>query len=133
MSFRTIWNAMPRWICSKSTVSKQRRSFTKWEDVRPILFIRRKPRKIINKSLPFGIEELVENYEVPLKDNDVIIMSSDGILENVVDANRLETFLKSVKDLTPQRIVYELFNFAVKNELKTNDDMTLIALRIKEA
>jgi hypothetical protein len=89
--------------------------------------------KIINKSLPFGIEELVENYEVPLKDNDVIIMSSDGILENVVDTNRLETFLKSVKDLTPQRIVYELFNFAVKNELKTNDDMTLIALRIKEA
>jgi serine/threonine protein phosphatase PrpC len=43
--------------------------------------------------LPFGIDELPENYEYELEDNDLILMSSDGIFENIIEEKELEEFL----------------------------------------
>ena len=36
-----------------------------------------------------------------------------------------------IKDENPQKIVYELLNYANKQKLKTKDDMTLIVLKVK--
>lgn len=89
-----------------------------------------KVEKITNKNLPFGIEELIDNYEYKVEGGDLIVMSSDGIFENVVDMNQLENFIRQIRDLPPQKIVYEILNYTVNNKVKVIDDMSLIALKI---
>lgn len=89
--------------------------------------------RIINKSLPFGIEEEIDNSEYQLEEDDLVLMSSDGIFENLVDMNKLESFIDSIKDLPPQKIVYEILNYAINNKVKTKDDMSVVALKIKSA
>lgn len=88
--------------------------------------------KIINKSLPLGIEEMVDQMEYKLDSGDLIIMSSDGILENIIDNDKFETYVKKIKSLAPQQIVYEILNYASSHELKVKDDMTVIALKISK-
>jgi len=89
--------------------------------------------RIINKSLPFGIEEEIDNSEYQLEEDDLVLMSSDGIFENLVDMNKLESFIDSIKDLPPQKIVYEILNYAINNKVKTKNDMSVVALKIKSA
>lgn len=60
-------------------------------------------------------------------------MSSDGIFENLIDENKLQDYIQSIKNLPPQRIVYELLNYTINNKIKTKDDMSIIALKIQEA
>ena len=86
--------------------------------------------KIINKNLPLGIDEVVDQNTYKLEDEDIIIMSSDGILENFVDNELLDEFIVNTTTLYPEQIVYEILNYATKNEKKIKDDMTLIVLKI---
>ena len=88
-------------------------------------------QKIINQNLPFGIEDAIDNKELILEDEDLILMSSDGIFENLVECKELDDFIKKIRGETPQKIVFEILNYTINNEIKTNDDATLIALKIK--
>ena len=66
-----------------------------------------------------------------MQDDDLILLASDGIFDNVIDVSEFENFILSVKELEPQRIAYEILNFARKAELISKDDMSVIALKIK--
>lgn len=88
--------------------------------------------KIYNKSLPFGLDEEVSNISYKLSGGDLILMSSDGIFENIIDETSLQEYIESIKNLPPQKIVYELFNYTINNKIKTKDDMSLIALKIEK-
>ena len=57
-------------------------------------------------------------------------MASDGIFENIVDEEELEKFINGIKHLSPQKITYEILNYARKNKKKTGDDMSVISLKI---
>lgn len=87
--------------------------------------------KVINKNLPFGIEDSVEKFEYLLEDGDIIILTSDGVFENIVNADKLESFLLEIATLPPQKLVYELLNFTIKQKLLAKDDMSIIALKIR--
>ena len=88
--------------------------------------------KIINRALPFGLDEEIMNVSVELKHGDLILMSSDGIFENIIDEEKLKKFIMSIKNEAPQKIVYELLNYTLNNKIKTKDDMSLIALKIED-
>lgn len=87
--------------------------------------------KIINQNLPFGIEDYVDNKDYIVEDGDLILMSSDGIFENVVETESLDEYIKKIRGESPQKIVYEVLQYILNNEIKINDDATLIALKIK--
>lgn len=89
--------------------------------------------KVINKSLPFGIEEEISNATYKLSQGDLVLMSSDGIFENIIDEGKLQSYIETIKNLPPQRIVYELLNYTLNNKIKTKDDMSIIALKIEDA
>lgn len=89
--------------------------------------------QIINKNLPFGIDEEVNKKEVNLHEGDLILMSSDGIFENIQNEQALIDYFSSIKTLPPQKIVYELINYTLKQDIKTSDDMSIIALKITKA
>ena len=88
--------------------------------------------KIINKSLPLGIDEEVDQKTYHLEDGDLIIMSSDGVLENLIDNDQLESFIKSSSNLLPQQLVYEILNYTTTHDIKAKDDMTIIVLKIQK-
>ncbi len=88
--------------------------------------------KILNKNLPFGIDEEINKKEIYLNDGDLILMSSDGIFENYVNEKELEDYILSIRDLSPQKLVYEIIRYTMKKEIKTKDDMSIIALRVSE-
>ena len=58
-------------------------------------------------------------------------MSSDGIFENIEETEKLELYLKEIKKYNPQKIAYDLLEYAMKNKKKTNDDMSVIVLKVK--
>ena len=89
--------------------------------------------RIVNESLPFGIEEIIEAKKFHVQEGDLIIMASDGIFENIVNERELEAFIKGIIHLSPQKITYEILNYARKHKTKTTDDMSVIALKIISA
>lgn len=86
---------------------------------------------IFNKNLPFGIDDSLEQYDYKVEDGDLILMSSDGIFENIEVKESLESFIRSIRHNAPQKIAYELINYTMNSHLKVKDDMTLIVLKIK--
>ena len=58
-------------------------------------------------------------------------MASDGIFDNIVNVSDFETFINSIKNFDPQKISYELLNYARHTDLISKDDMSVIALKIK--
>lgn len=92
-----------------------------------------KIEKVVNQNLPFGVGDNIENYNYVLENGDLILMSSDGIFENIIEEKALEEFIIKIKEEAPQKIVYEILNYTMKQKLKIKDDMTLIALKVKYA
>ena len=88
--------------------------------------------KIINKSLPFGIDTDVLKETITLKHNDIVFISSDGIFENINNENKLLEFLISIKDEAPKQMSYSIIDYAVKQKTLTKDDMSVIVLKVKE-
>ena len=43
--------------------------------------------KIVNRNLPFGTGDNIENYNYTLENGDLILMSSDGVFENIIEAS----------------------------------------------
>lgn len=86
--------------------------------------------KVENDGLPFGIEEIIEAKRFRVQNEDLIVMASDGIFENIVNEKELETFIKGIMHLSPQKITYEILNYARSHKNKTIDDMSVIALKI---
>lgn len=89
--------------------------------------------KIENENLPFGIEEIIETKKYLLNDEDIIVMSSDGVFENIKDEKDLEIFIKGIMHMNPQNITYEILKYAREHQKITEDDMCVITLKIKDA
>jgi len=87
--------------------------------------------KIENESLPFGLNEMVISKKIQLQNNDLIILASDGIFDNIIDVNEFENFILSNKNIEPQKLAYEILNYARKVDLISKDDMSVIALKVK--
>ncbi len=91
--------------------------------------------KIDSKSLPVGIVENIElqSETVEINDGDIIVMFSDGILDENSDSNKewIEDFLKSVNTNNVQKIADLIVAEAIDNSYGiAHDDMTVIVSKI---
>ena len=66
-----------------------------------------------------------------LQNNDLVLLASDGIFDNIIDIKDFEEFILSIKHIEPQKIAYEILNYSRKTDLISKDDMSIIALKIK--
>lgn len=90
----------------------------------------KKIEKIENELLPIGIEEQIEENEVILNENDVIVMSSDGFFENIQNENEVNEFILNICHLPVDKIVVQLVNYLKKNTKITDDDVSIIVLKV---
>lgn len=86
--------------------------------------------KIENENLPFGIEEIIETKKFDLLQDDVIIMTSDGVFENMESDENLALYIKGIMHMSPQNITYEILKYAKEHKKKVDDDMCVITLKI---
>lgn len=86
--------------------------------------------KIENDNLPYGLNELIETKRIKLRKNDIIIMSSDGVFENVVNSKELEEFILSIRGLDSQKMAYEILNYSRYADVLNKDDMSVIVLKV---
>ena len=89
--------------------------------------------RIENENLPFGLNELVVTKKIQLQDNDLVLLASDGIFDNIIDVLEFENFIITIKNLEPQKISYELLNYARNTDLVSKDDMSIVVLKVKLA
>ena len=87
--------------------------------------------KIENENLPFGLNEFVISKKIKLQDNDLVLLASDGIFDNILNIDDFERFIKSIKDIEPQKIAYEVLNYSRNTDVISKDDMSIIALKVK--
>lgn len=91
--------------------------------------------KIESRSLPVGIVENVElqTKTLSIDDGDIVIMCSDGVLENKSNSSEewLENFLKNVSTNNVQKIADLILAEAIDNSYGVaHDDMTVIVSKI---
>lgn len=91
--------------------------------------------KIESKSLPVGIVENIELYSetAEIKDGDIIVMFSDGILDENSSLSKdwIEDFLKNVSTNNVQKIADLIVAEAIDNSYGiAHDDMTVIVSKI---
>lgn len=87
--------------------------------------------RIENDNLPFGLSEIILSKKIKINDEDLILLASDGIFDNIINTNDFEEYIKTIRDLEPQKISYELLNYARHTDLIAKDDMSVIALKIR--
>ena len=86
---------------------------------------------IYNNNLPFGISDLITKEEIKLKNDDLIILVSDGVNDYVSEAV-LSNFINNIKHESPHKIVYEVLQLIYhQNNYFAKDDMSCIAIKIK--
>lgn len=89
-------------------------------------------QKITNKCLPLGIEDEIYHEQVTLKNNDLILLSSDGIFENVEQEKNMLDLINKLKTSLPEKIAYEILEYTIKSKVKVKDDMSIIVLKVEE-
>lgn len=87
--------------------------------------------KLENSSLPLGIEEEILQTQITLRNNDLILLTSDGIFENVVNEQELLNLIKNLKSEIPQKIAYAILEYTLNSKVKVKDDMSIIILKIE--
>ena len=90
-------------------------------------------------ALPTGILDNIDlvEYNYDLRDGDIVIMCSDGILDsNKEYMNKelwIQEILEQIETDDPQRIADIILKEAIDNDFgKEKDDMTVLAYKIHE-
>jgi len=86
--------------------------------------------EIESGSLPIGILEEISPVitKKTISGNEIIILISDGVLENFKTSENLKMFISSINSVNPQIICDKIIEECKKFEIE--DDCTVLALRI---
>ena len=87
---------------------------------------------IRNNSFPVGVIRGEKNTvnKIKLKENDIIIMISDGIFNSLEKEDWIIDALKAINSNDPDYISDTILKIALSTKNKDNDDMTVIASKV---
>ncbi|XMB86256.1 SpoIIE family protein phosphatase [Mycoplasmatota bacterium WC44] len=87
--------------------------------------------KLFNDNLPIGILDKVESNSLKIDNNDLIIMITDGIIEQIGADTKFENFIQSLTKEHAQKVAYDIINFSTTLQDNNNrDDMAVITLKV---
>ncbi|MGN1208362.1 MAG: SpoIIE family protein phosphatase, partial [Christensenellales bacterium] len=100
----------------------------------PVGFVKKDNETTIieSGSLPIGILEEISPVVTKkvISGNEILILVSDGVIENFRGEENLKNFVNSLSSTNPQQICDEVINYCKQFEIL--DDCTCLALRIFE-
>ncbi len=83
-----------------------------------------------NSNLPFGITDLISYETFNVIKDDLIVLMSDGIMDNI-NESKLIDILKYSSHKKPQKVCYDIINHIEKTNTKLHDDMSIILLKVE--
>ncbi len=86
--------------------------------------------KVNNKRLPLGKENEIVVENECIECGDVIVMSSDGVFDNVVNEKELENIISGITHLSVEKIVCRIIEYIKHDKILTNDDLSIIVLKV---
>lgn len=86
--------------------------------------------KVENKRLPLGKESEILTDKVKIEEGDIIVMSSDGIFDNIKNESELNDYISSITHLPAPKIVYQIINYIKEINKLTDDDISLVVLKV---
>ncbi len=89
----------------------------------------------VASSLPLGILEEIKPtiYNLALKNGNMLVLSSDGVVDSFESVEDYSTFVNNIVNVNPQLVAEEILNRAILNDNKVpNDDMTVLVIKIFE-
>lgn len=89
-----------------------------------------KIKTIYNTNLPIGINDLTYETDIQLDYLDTIILVSDGITDSKFDIKK--TILENIEK-SPQVLSYSIIDNATRHFNASNDDMSVVVLKIEKA
>lgn len=105
--------------------------FYKMSSAPSIVFHNDKTIEIVdNKRLPLGKESEIISENVKVQEGDIIVMSSDGIFENIKNQNELNEYIQSITYLPTPKIVYKIISYIKEASKLTDDDISLVVLKV---
>ena len=90
----------------------------------------KKIEKINNKRLPLGKESEIITDVINVQVGDVIVMSSDGLFDNVINESKLENLISEYTHLSVEKIVCKILDYIRHEKTITDDDLSLIVLKV---
>lgn len=91
--------------------------------------------ELINLAqLPVGVmvDQVVDHVTLNLEDNDILIMCSDGIIEQYGNIEQLKQTILYQVDKTPKVLAKSLLQLTVnKNKGKIKDDMMVLVVQYR--
>lgn len=113
---------------------KQQATFYK-KGATPTFLIRHQQVELINlPQLPVGVwgEESIEHLTIKLKENDVIVMCSDGVIEQYHDIEELGRYILEQIGRQPKMIAKKVLQLTInKNKGRIRDDMLILVAQYK--
>lgn len=86
---------------------------------------------IYNNNLPFGVSDLIIKEEYELKNDDLIILVSDGVTD-YINEEKLINYIEKLKNESPHKIVYDILQkIYYENGNQIKDDMSCVVLKLK--
>ncbi len=113
---------------------RQRATFYK-KGATPTFFIRNHQIELINLAqLPVGVmsDQDVDHVTLDLEEDDILIMCSDGIVEQYPDINELESMILGQMGTSPKYMAKNILQATVsKHKGKIKDDMMVLVVEYK--
>lgn len=113
---------------------RQRATFYK-NGATPTFLIRNHQIELINLAqLPVGVmvDQVIDHVTLNLEENDILIMCSDGIIEQYGDIEELKQTILYQVDQTPKVMAKSLLQLTVnKNKGKIKDDMMVLVVQYR--
>lgn len=113
---------------------RQRATFYK-KGATPTFFIRNHQIELINLAqLPVGVmsDQDVDHVTLDLEEDDILIMCSDGIVEQYPDINELESMILGQMGTSPKYMAKNILQATVsKHRGKIKDDMMVLVVEYK--
>ena len=113
---------------------RQRATFYK-KGATPTFLIRNHQIELINLAqLPVGVmvDQVIDHVTLTLEENDILIMCSDGIVEQYNNIEELKQVILCQVDQTPKVMAKGLLQQTVnKNKGKIKDDMMVLVVQYR--
>ncbi len=96
-----------------------------------IIYSENEMRIINNTLLPVGINDLITEEVIKIKNGDIILLISDGIRDNISDQSLIDVLSHST-NIHPQKICYNILNTILNSAKKSSDDMSIVAIKVEK-
>lgn len=89
--------------------------------------------RYVNTNLPIGVDEENNCIEFSVKKDDIILLGTDGVFDNIKDESSLLNYINEIRSQETQKIANDIIKYILKSNKISSDDMIVMVIKIISA